>query len=94
MLQGIEGAIYSSFQIRGLLKINGMLKETDKQKQIDEFNRLLEKSIQSKSSVIPLDEKAEYTPLTIDPKLVDADTLKFIHRAIPFCNRSKDRGFS
>lgn len=82
LLQGIEGAIYSSFQIRGLLKINGMLKETDKQKQIDEFNRLLEKSIQSKSSVIPLDGKAEYTPLTTDPKLVDADTLKFIQSKI------------
>ncbi len=82
LLQGVEGAIYSSFQIKGLLKINGMLKESDKQKQIDEFNRLLEKSIQSKSSVIPLDSKAEYTPLTNDPKLIDSDTLKFIQSKI------------
>ena len=27
-MQGVEGAIYSSFKIRGLLKINGMLKVT------------------------------------------------------------------
>ena len=31
----------SSFQIKGLLKINGMLKETDKQKQIDEFETII-----------------------------------------------------
>ena len=77
LLQGVEGAIYSSFKIRGLLKINGMLKETDKQKQIDEFNRMLEKAIKSDSSIVPMDNKAEYTPLQSDPKLVDAETLKF-----------------
>ena len=77
LLQGIEGAIYSSFQIRGLLKINGMLKEADKQKQIDEFNRMLEKAVKSDSSVIPMDSKAEYTPLQTDPKMIDAETLKF-----------------
>ena len=54
-----------------------MLKEADKQKQIDEFNRMLEKAIGAGTSVIPMDNKAEYTPLQSDPKLVDAETLKF-----------------
>ena len=44
LLQGIEGAVQSSFQIKGLLKINAMLKESDKQKQIDEFNRALNRA--------------------------------------------------
>ena len=77
LLQGVEGAVYSSFQVRGLLKINGILKESDKQQQIDEFNRMLEKAIQNDTAVIPIDSKAEYTPITIDPKLIDAETLKF-----------------
>lgn len=77
LLQGIEGAIYSSFQIIGLLKINGMLKEADKQKQIDEFNRMLEKAVKSDSSVIPMDSKAEYAPLQTDSKMIDVETLKF-----------------
>lgn len=77
LLQGIEDAIYSSFQIIGLLKINGMLKEADKQKQIDEFNRMLEKAVKSDSSVIPMDSKAEYTPLQTDSKMIDVETLKF-----------------
>jgi pyruvate carboxylase subunit B len=77
LLQGIEGAIYSSFQIIGLLKINRMLKEADKQKQIDEFNRMLEKAVKSDSSVIPMDSKAEYTPLQTDSKMIDVETLKF-----------------
>jgi len=74
--------MFSSFQIKGLLKINGMLKETDKQKQIDEFNRMLEASIKNDSAIVPVDGKAEYVPLSSDPKLVNTDTLKFTQSKI------------
>lgn len=82
LLQGIEGAVYSSFQIKGLLKINGMLKEADKQKQVDEFNRLIKTALKADSSVIPIDGKADYVPLSVDPKLVDEKTLSFIQSKI------------
>ena len=35
LIQGVQNAINSSFQIKGILKINGMLKEADKNKQIE-----------------------------------------------------------
>ena len=82
LLQGVQRAMFSSFQIKGLLKINGMLKESDKQKQIDEFNRMLEASIKNDSAIVPVDGKAEYVPLSSDPKLVNTDTLKFTQSKI------------
>ena len=82
LLQGVEGAVYSSFQIRGIVKINGILKEADRQKQIDEFNRAVKKSSSEGSAVIPIDAKSEYIPLNNDPKLVESTTLDFIQSKI------------
>lgn len=82
LLQGIDAAVKSSFKIKGLLKINGMLKEADRMKQLEEFNRAVEKSTKNDSAIIPIDGKAEYTPLTADPKLVDEPTLKFVQSKI------------
>ena len=82
LLQGVEGAVYSSFQIRGIVKINGILKESDRQKQIDEFNRAVKKSSSEGSAVIPIDAKSEYIPLNNDPKLVESTTLDFIQSKI------------
>ena len=82
LLQGLEGAVLSSFQIKGLLKINGMLKESDKQRQIDEFNRAIKKAGEVDSAIVPVDAKADYTPLQVDPKLVDSSTLDFLQSKI------------
>lgn len=82
LLQGIESGMLSSFQIKGLLKINGMLKESDKQKQIDEFNRAIKRASSEDSSIVPIDAKAEYTPLSVEPKLVDERTLDFLQSKI------------
>lgn len=82
LLQGVEGAVFSSFQIKGLIKINGMLKEADKQKQVDEFNRAIMRASKSESAIVPIDGKADYVPLTVDPKMVDNDTLKFLQSKI------------
>lgn len=82
LLQGVESGMLSSFQIKGLLKINGMLKESDKQKQIDEFNRAIKKANIDESAIVPVDAKAEYTPLNVEPKLVDDKTLDFLQSKI------------
>ncbi len=82
LLQGVEGAVKSSFQIKGLVKISGMLKEADKQKQVDEFNRAIERATKSESAIIPVDSKADYVQLTSNPKVVDAETLKFTQSKI------------
>lgn len=83
VLQGVENALRSSMQIKGLLKMNAMLNETDKNKQLSSFNELLRESIKNKgSSIIPIDLKSEYIPLNVDPKLIDAETLEFLNDKI------------
>ena len=82
LLQGVSAAIESSFKIKGILKINGMLKEADKGKQIDEFERAILKATSGNSSIVPMDTKADYVPLTSDPKVVDSSTLDFVQNKI------------
>ena len=76
LLQGVEKAVFSSFQIKGILKLNGLLKEEDRNKAVESFNRALE------GSSVPMDLKSEYVPISLDPKLVDKDTLNFIQSKI------------
>jgi HK97 family phage portal protein len=83
VLQGIDNAIKSSFQIKGLLKINGMLSEKDKRLQREEFDRALKDATTSgNSSIVPIDLKSDYVPLTVDPKLVNSETLTFLQKKI------------
>ena len=82
LLQGVEKAVFSSFQIKGILKLNGLLKEEDRNKAVESFNRALEGSSKNKSSIVPMDLKSEYVPISLDPKLVDKDTLNFIQSKI------------
>jgi HK97 family phage portal protein len=83
VLQGIENAVRSSMQIKGIIKMNGMLSETDKKKQRELFDIALNDSITTKgSAIIPIDLKSEYVPLTVDPKLIDKETLEFLQSKI------------
>ena len=83
ILQGIDNAIKSSFQIKGLLKMNAMLSQEDKNKQKEIFDNALRTSIkENNSAIIPVDLKADYVPLSSDPKLVDAATLDFLNKKI------------
>ncbi len=79
MMEGIEKGIQSSFQIRGILKINTILETEEQKKQIEEFEK---KITDSKSGILPLDLKGEYIDLKIDPKIVDKDTLDFVQNKI------------
>ena len=83
VLQGIDNALRSSMQIKGIVKMSAMLSESDKKKQLDMFNEILRDSIKSKgSSIIPVDLKADYIPLSVDPKLIDSETLSFLQSKI------------
>jgi len=83
VLQGIDNAVRSSMQIKGIIKMNGMLSETDKKKQRKLFDAALNDSITTKgSAIIPIDLKSEYVPLTVDPKLIDKETLEFLQSKI------------
>ena len=83
LLQGIDNAIRSSFQIKGLLKINGLLNDKDKAAQKKEFDDALKESIENGgSSIVPVDLKSDYVPLSTDPKLIDSTTLTFLQKKI------------
>ncbi len=83
VLQGLDNAVKSSFQIKGLLKINGILSEKDKNAQKKEFDDALKESMSSGgSSIVPVDLKSDYVPLSTDPKLVDSTTLSFLQKKI------------
>lgn len=82
VLQGLDNAIRTSFQIKGLLKINGILSEKDKNQQKKEFDEALKASASEGSSIVPVDLKSEYVPLNTDPKLVDSQTLSFLQKKI------------
>ena len=83
VLQGLDNAVRTSFQIKGLLKINGILNDKDKAQQKKEFDAALnEASKDGGNSIVPVDLKSEYVPLNVDPKLIDSTTLTFLQKKI------------
>ena len=83
VLQGLDNAVRTSFQIKGLLKINGILNDKDKTAQKAEFDKALnEASKDGGNSIVPVDLKSEYVPLNVDPKLIDSTTLTFLQKKI------------
>ncbi|MBO7747362.1 phage portal protein [Paenibacillus sp. MWE-103] len=79
LLQGLEKGVKTSMSVRGILKINTMM-DTDGQKT---ERARLEKAIQDgDSGIISMDMKGDYTPLNIDPKLIDKSTLDFLDSKI------------
>jgi len=83
VLQGIDNAVKISMQIKGIVKMNGMLSKIDKKKQRELFDSALNDSITFKgSSIIPIDLKSEYIPLSVDPKLMNKDTPEFLQLKI------------
>lgn len=79
VLQGLEKAIKTSLSIRGVLKINTML---DDEKQKAERERFEAAIAAGTSGILTQDLKGDYTPLTIDPKLIDKDTLEFLQSKV------------
>lgn len=79
LIEGIEKGVKSSLAIRGILKIKTMLDDENQEKEREEFEQKL---ANSQSGILAMDLKGEYIPLTINPKIVDKDTLEFIERKI------------
>jgi HK97 family phage portal protein len=79
LTDGLEKAIKSSLAVRGIVKINTMM---DDEKQKAEREAFEKRMTESKSGIMVLDLKSEYMPISVDPKLIDKDTLEFIERKI------------
>lgn len=79
LLQGVARAMNASYAINGIVKYNTMLDDGKTEAALKELEAKLQNS---QSGFLPLDIKADFTPLQHDTKLVDADTLKFIDEKI------------
>lgn len=79
LLQGIAKAMNASYAINGVVKYNTMLDDGKTEAALKELEQKL---ANSESGFLPLDIKADFTPLQHKSELVDADTLKFIDEKI------------
>ena len=75
LLKGIAKAMNASYAINGVVKYNTIMDGGKTEKAIAELEQKLARS---ESGFLPIDLKSEFTPLTRDTKIVDAETLKFI----------------
>lgn len=79
LLQGIAKAMKASYAINGVVKYNTMM---DDGKTMAALKELENKLQNSESGFLPLDLKADFTPLPRATNIVDDKTLKFIDEKI------------
>lgn len=79
LLQGIARAMNASYAVNGVVKYNTMLDDGKTEKALKELEKKLQKS---ESGFLPLDLKAEFTPLQRSTTIVDEPTLKFVDEKI------------
>lgn len=78
-LQGIDKAVKSKFTVQGIVKINSWQDEDHQRELIAEFEKKL---ANLSSGIMPMDVKADYIPLSIDPKIIDQSTMEFVQKRI------------
>lgn len=79
LLQGIAKAMNASYAINGIVKYNTLLDDGRTEAALKDLENKLRNS---ESGFLPLDIKADFTPLEHKSELVDDGTLKFIDEKI------------
>ncbi len=79
--EGIINAIKSSAFLRGLLKFTTMLKPEDLKKQRDDFVTDY-MDVSNNGGIAAIDNKADYTELKNDPKMVDSKQMDLIEKKV------------
>lgn len=79
VLQGIGKAIKTTLSIRGIIKINTMLDDDKQKAEREKFEAILSSG---QTGILPMDLKGDYTPITVDPKLIDKDVMDFLQNKI------------
>ena len=79
LLQGVAKAMKASYAINGIVKYNTLIDDGTVEKNL----KLLEQKLQNnESGILPLDLKADFTPLERKTAIVDENTLKFVDEKI------------
>ena len=79
LLQGIAKAMNASYAVNGIVKYNTLLDDGKTEMALKELENKLRNS---ESGFLPLDIKADFTPIEHKSELVDEGTLKFIDEKI------------
>lgn len=79
LLQGIAKAMKASYAVNGVVKYNTLLDDGRTEAALKELETKLQNS---ESGFLPLDLKADFTPLPHKSELVNESTLKFIDEKI------------
>lgn len=79
LLQGVAKAMKASYAVNGVVKYNTMMDDGKTEAALKELEQKLNNS---ESGFLPLDLKAEFTPLEHKVSLVDEATLKFVDEKI------------
>ena len=79
LLQGVAKAMKASYAVNGVIKYNTLIDDGTMEKNLRELENKLQNS---ESGILPIDLKAEFTPLERKTAIVDEDTLKFIDEKI------------
>ena len=77
--EGIEQGIKAPLLVRGILKVKTMLDDEEQEKERKKFEQKLKNS---ENGILAIDLKNDYTPITVDPKFIDKDTMEFIDKRI------------
>lgn len=79
LLQGVAKAMKASYAVNGVVKYNTLMDDGKTEAALAELERKLENN---ESGFLPLDLKADFTPLEHKSELVNSDTLKFVDEKI------------
>lgn len=79
ILQGMEKTVKATLGIKGIIKINSMLNDDKQRAERIAFENKLKNN---ESGFLTLDMKSEFIPLTVDPKLIDHETMEFVVQRI------------
>lgn len=79
ILDGIAKAMKASYAVNGVVKYNTLMSGDETINAIHELERKL---ANNESGILPLDLKADFTPLEHKAEIVDPETLKFIDEKI------------
>lgn len=77
--QGLDKAIKTSLNVRGILKINTLLDDVKQEAERAAFEA---KMTAGATGILPIDMKGEFTSVAADPKVIDKDTMEFIQLRI------------
>lgn len=79
VLQGIEKGIKTSMSVRGVMKIATLMDDDAQRKERERFEKLM---ASGDSAVLPVDLKGDFIPISIDPKMIDKDTMAFLKSSV------------